>query len=204
MNKQEIRKFIKERKRQMPEAEVELSSARVIRHLFSLPEYSKAGMVLSYMSVNQEVRTAPAVEKALKDGKTAFIPKTSGKRTMDFFAYNPDNLTAGISGIPEPADISAPALPAAEGTGIIILVPGLAFDRLMNRIGYGGGYYDTFLKKHPDITKIALCYGFQLFDKIPAEPHDVRMDIIITPDEVIRAESKKHPPERICRQVPFF
>ena len=75
---------------------------------------------------------------------------------------------------------------APSAAKILILVPGLAFGRDMNRIGYGGGFYDTYLENRPYITKAALGYDFQIFSSLPCEPHDIKMDLIITPREIIK------------------
>ena len=68
----------------------------------------------------------------------------------------------------------------------VVIVPGIAFDRNGHRIGFGCGYYDDFLKRARQAKKIALAYDFQIVDFIPAETHDVRVDVIVTPDGIIR------------------
>ena len=67
----------------------------------------------------------------------------------------------------------------------LVLMPGIAFDRNGTRAGYGGGYYDTYLRKHPEGIRIALAYSSQLLDTIPAESHDVRPEMIFTENECI-------------------
>ena len=185
MDKKEIRNFIRQKKKEMSRTQIERAGALITENVFALPEYAAADVILSYMAVNQEVLTAPIIEQALKDGKTVGIPKTFGNRHMEFFAYDEGNLAAGFGGIPEPASSDAPLFfpPAAK---ILILVPGLAFGRDMNRIGYGGGFYDTYLENRPYITKAALGYDFQIFSSLPCEPHDIKMDLIITPREIIK------------------
>ncbi|MBQ1895642.1 MAG: 5-formyltetrahydrofolate cyclo-ligase, partial [Clostridia bacterium] len=71
--------------------------------------------------------------------------------------------------------------PAVYGK-VLMLMPGLAFDEHGNRIGYGGGYYDRYLERNRDkeYTKVALAYPFQVFDEIPADPHDEKVDAVIT------------------------
>ena len=70
----------------------------------------------------------------------------------------------------------------------IVIVPGVAFDKKYNRMGYGKGYYDRFLK---DMTalKIGVCHSFQLVDEIPSEPHDIKMDMIVTEREIWSREN---------------
>ena len=66
-----------------------------------------------------------------------------------------------------------------KGDYDIILVPGLAFDHQLNRLGYGAGYYDTFLNMHPASIKIGVCYPFQVIENVPTEDHDVALDVIV-------------------------
>ena len=216
MNKKEIRSFIRQKKKEMSPAEIERAGTLIADKIFVLPEYTSADIILTYMAVNQEVITSPIIRRAVNDGKTVGIPKTFGNRRMNFFAYDTENLTVGFGGIPEPASANNPVISekvhvsdasqlsagseiftgsqpftglqvsAVPGKNILIFIPGLAFGRDMNRIGYGGGYYDTFLEKYTDITKAALCYDFQLFKTLPCEEHDVKMDLIITEKEIVR------------------
>ena len=89
-------------------------------------------------------------------------------------------MKQGAFGIWEPADDTAVDPSLLEW----IVVPGVAFDRRMNRLGRGKGYYDRLLRQTP-ARKIGICYGLQLVDEIPAEPHDIQMDLIITENDII-------------------
>ena len=71
-------------------------------------------------------------------------------------------------------------------TGCVCLVPGLAFDRAGYRLGYGGGYYDRYLEKHPENVKVALGYDFQMVESIETDRYDVPLDIIVTPEKIYR------------------
>ena len=70
-----------------------------------------------------------------------------------------------------------------------IIVPGVAFDKKLNRLGRGKGYYDKLLVQ-TSATKIGICYELQLFDEIPAEPHDIKMDFIITENNIIHRKDE--------------
>ena len=67
----------------------------------------------------------------------------------------------------------------------LIIMPGLAFDEKKNRIGYGGGFYDKYLERHPGLFKVALAYDFQIYKKLETEQFDIRPDIIVTDKRVI-------------------
>jgi 5-formyltetrahydrofolate cyclo-ligase len=97
-----------------------------------------------------------------------------------------EDLEPGTMGILEP--IKKRSIIDAHKLDII-LVPGVAFDRKGNRVGYGLAYYDRFLKKFsPSTVKIALAYDFQVVSDIPCEKHDQVVDIIITEREIILCE----------------
>ena len=93
---------------------------------------------------------------------------------------------AVLSGVPEPPEDPQRL---ADEDDILLLMPGLAFDRAHNRVGYGGGFYDRYLERlHGSgarVFKPALAYEFQIVDSIPANAHDVRVDAILTAEEIL-------------------
>ncbi len=96
---------------------------------------------------------------------------------MSFYLVESEKeLVRGAFGILEPTGESERA-PGDDG---LVIIPGIAFDKHYNRIGYGKGYYDRYLSAHPNLFKLALAFDIQLVDKIPAEECDCRMDMIFT------------------------
>ena len=213
MQKKEIRDAVTAKKQKLSKEQVERFSAALLARFCTLPEYQEAECIYAYMSFNEEVLTMPIIERAWADGKRVAVPKTyaSGKKKndkgkivpdfMEFIYINsPDDCTKGYMGIPEPADhicgidetgrFDLTRARIAKESKVLLLMPGLAFDRQMNRIGYGGGFYDKYLHHHKEVqfTKVALCFGFQLYDHIPTKGHDEKMDLILTPDEVLLPE----------------
>ena len=93
------------------------------------------------------------------------------------------DLSPGYKGIPEPGPWCRKAPVPFEET--LVIVPGIAFDRSGGRIGYGGGYYDTYLAGKTKCIKAAAAYSMQITEQIPTEPSDVKMDLIITEKELI-------------------
>lgn len=90
-----------------------------------------------------------------------------------------DDLNAVAPGgwnIPEPVADG----PEADDETALILMPGLAFDSEGRRCGYGGGFYDRWLEQHPGHPLIALCYGFQMYEKLETDSHDVPVDFVIS------------------------
>ena len=175
MDKTELRREIRARKRAMTEAEIEERSARLAQLFFASRAYQNAKTIYGYLPYNQEVRTVPMLERALKDGKKVAVPKVYGEE-MNFLYL--DDLTAvakGYAGIPEPIADE----PVAHDETALVLMPGLAFDPQGHRIGYGGGFYDKFLAAEPNHPTLALCYEFQMMPKLDVEDHDIPVDTVL-------------------------
>lgn len=157
------------------------SASEKIASLFlSCPEYKKAKALCVYMSSFGEAETSFIISHSLKDGKKLCVPVSQADGTLRLSLYD-GKFKKGLYGIPEPevpvfVDFSFPDL---------IVIPGLAFDKSGNRLGFGKGYYDRFLSQSSG-KKAGLCYFFQLVDKIPSEPHDMKMDMVITENGIIR------------------
>ena len=90
-------------------------------------------------------------------------------------------LSPGRFGILEP---SAEA-PVPSGGWNIIIVPGVAFDRNGGRLGRGRGYYDRFLAQHREVFRAGVCFDEQVIASVPCESHDLRMDALVTPSEIL-------------------
>ncbi len=96
---------------------------------------------------------------------------------MEFFLVKPSQkFVKGAFGILEPSGVSE----MAKGTDGLAIVPGVAFDREKNRIGYGKGFYDRYLRKHPHLVKMGIAFDVQLVDKIPKEETDCGLDFVVT------------------------
>ena len=175
MNKQELRRSIREQKRAMSQEEILRRSEILAEKFAGCPAYQAARTIYGYLPYNQEVRTVPILEQALRDGKQVAVPKVFGD-TMRFILL-PDlsRVAAGYAGIPEPVDDG----PEAADPHALVLMPGLAFDREGHRIGYGGGFYDRFLAEEPEHPTVALCYSFQLFPHLDVEAFDVPVDLVL-------------------------
>lgn len=175
MDKLALRREIREKKREMTEEQIESASAR-LGELFAASEmYRQAKTIYGYLPYNQEVRTVPMLERAIREGKRVAVPKVFGEE-MKFIYMN--DLTAvekGYAGIPEPVADE----PVADDPTALVLMPGLAFDKEGHRIGYGGGFYDKFLAAEPDHPTLALCYAFQMLPEIETEEFDIPVDCVL-------------------------
>lgn len=175
-SKAEIRKQMRELKRAVPMEEKLRCSDAIMCQVEKLPEFQKANVVLLYWSMADEVQTHDFVNRWYKD-KVLLLPCVDGDDLVLRQYTGPECLVAGEQfGIGEPTGPIWTDLDAIQ----IIIVPGVAFDRSGNRMGRGRGFYDRMLKSTVGALKIGIAYDFQMLDEIPVEPHDVKMDRIIT------------------------
>ena len=175
MNKQELRRTIRERKRAMTEEEIVERSNALAEKFYHTPAYQAAATIYGYLPYNQEVRTVPMLQRALDDGKRVAVPKVYGDEMRFIYLEDLTQVSKGYAGIPEPiADA-----PVAEDQRALVLMPGLAFDPQGHRIGYGGGFYDKFLAKEPHHPTLALCYEFQMQAHLDTEEFDIPVDTVL-------------------------
>ena len=170
----------------MDPAELDKMSEKIKLNLFSTPEFMDARGVMFYVSKGSEVRTWGMIMDAIAAGKSVSVPCTDTKAgtLRPYKIGTADDLKEGAFGIKEPrTDYCAPArLDSID----MVIVPGKAFDRKGERVGYGKGYYDKFLAKVPGAKAVGLAYDFQVVDEIPSEDHDVRVSVLVTDEKVIR------------------
>ena len=175
MNKQELRRTIRERKRAMTEEEIVERSNALAEKFYNTPAYQAASTIYGYLPYNQEVRTVPMLQRALDEGKRVAVPKVYGEEMRFIYLEDLTQVSKGYAGIPEPiADA-----PVAEDKQALVLMPGLAFDPQGHRIGYGGGFYDRFLAQEPHHPTLALCYEFQLQAHLDTEEFDIPVDTVL-------------------------
>lgn len=175
MDKKELRRKIREKKRAMTPEEIQ-SASQKLKELFLVTEqYRGAKTVYGYLPYNQEVRTVPILEQALADGKRVAVPKIFGDEMKFIYLTDLNRVAASNLGIPEPVADE----PVADDHTALVLMPGLAFDKEGHRIGYGGGYYDKFLAEESAHPTVALCYEFQIVEQLPTEEFDIPVDLVL-------------------------
>ena len=175
MNKKELRAKIRAQKRAMTEEEIVAKSAR-LGELFAASEaYQNAKSIYGYLPYNQEVRTTPMLEQAIRDGKRVAVPKCYGAEMKFIWMDDLDAVEPGYANIPEPIADG----PEADDETALVLMPGMAFDPQGHRIGYGGGFYDKFLAAEPNHPTLALCYDFQMLEYLETEAFDIPVDTVL-------------------------
>lgn len=160
-------------------------SAAIAARFAALPEARAARTLLCFVTFGSEVDTAPIIDWALAQDKTVAAPRIVAPGTMVAHRItNPAyDLKEGKYGILAPrADLP---LMAPEDFDLV-LMPGSTFCADGGRVGYGGGFYDTYLAQAANARRIALAFELQLVDKLPCETHDLPAHVIVTEQRVIR------------------
>ncbi len=175
MNKSKIRnKILKIRKKKSLKTDI-INFYSIIRILRKNKLKSKN--IGGYYAYNYEMDIKSILEKFEKLNYSISLPKINKNSMMNFFHWSTkDPMKINQYGIPEPVSIKI-KYPD------ILLVPLLAYDTNLNRIGYGGGFYDRYIariKKKKKITTIGLAFSFQKVKKIPSNLHDMKLDFVIT------------------------
>lgn len=175
MDKTALRKQIREKKRAMTPEQIQQASCDLAEQFLRSPQYQAASTIYGYLPYNQEVRTVPMLEQALRDGKRVAVPKVYGDEMKFIYLTDLNQVEKGYSGIPEPILDE----PVADDKTALVLMPGLAFDHEGHRIGYGGGFYDKFLSSEPGHPTLALCYDFQMLPHLETEEFDMPVDCVL-------------------------
>ena len=156
--------------------------AAICTNLLSLPQFCGARNILLYRPVGTEASPLAAAEELQRRGKNIFYPRVLGKEMLPVRDRGL-GFAAGAFGIQEPIGEAEDLSPD------IVVLPMLAADRQLYRLGYGGGYYDRYLARRPQALRIGICYSFQLADRLPAEPHDLPLHILVTDGEILFSPS---------------
>lgn len=179
MNKEILRKEYKRIRDDIPNKK-ELSE-KIVHRLIQEEYYKNAKVIALYSSILSEVETEELFDICIKDKKRVVYPKVINDTTMCFYEVKSlEELNVGKFNIKEP--ITTKKVDKNEIN--LMIIPGLCFDKKKNRIGYGKGYYDNYLRNATCI-KVALAYNIQLREKISISDNDIKMDYIITEDNIL-------------------
>ena len=160
---------------------------RILSFLVNSELYRRSDLLLTYVSVGSEAGTRELISFALADGKRVAVPVCIGQRMSFFEIESVNNLKKGAFGIPT-ADKSAKPVQTYDMSALCI-VPALSFDRNMNRLGMGGGFYDRYLEKCVNAHIAAVAFEVQKADSIPMEPHDMKVKYVLTENGFKNAEN---------------
>ncbi|MBO4654072.1 MAG: 5-formyltetrahydrofolate cyclo-ligase [Bacteroidales bacterium] len=167
-----LRSYVRAMKKEFTTQQLDAKSKIIMQKLEKHPSFVKANTVMLYSSLPDEVNTREWIPKWCTC-KKVILPTVSGDDIIPVEVTADTHFTVGDFNIMEP--VNTPY----TGTFDLIIVPGMVFDPHGHRLGRGKGYYDRFLSQYPDVEKIGICFDFQQMDNIPAEPHDICMDLVI-------------------------
>ena len=175
-NKDNIRKEILNIRNNI--SDKEKKSTIIVNKIMKLEVFQKAKVIALYNSMVNEVDTNSLINELLNK-KVVLLPKIVDNQMVFIPVKNNQQYIKSTFGVLEPIGESY------NGDIHLIIVPGVAFDESMNRLGYGKGYYDKFLS-NKNIYKIGICFDRQLINKLPTNNYDIKMDMIITEERIIK------------------
>jgi len=184
--KKEIRREILQRRDSISKNIRAEKDIAIMQRIIMLPEFLNAKTILFYASFRSEVDTIDLIKLSLHLDKRAVLPKVCKEENILrlYEIESLDELARGYMWILEPS-VDETRLRSISDIDLII-IPGAAFDSHGNRLGYGAAYYDKLLANmKKKIPIVALAYGEQIVEKIPSEPHDIKVDKIVTDTMVI-------------------
>lgn len=168
-------------KKKYTKDDLTLRSDEVFSVLEITGQFRDASIILIYNSMADEVATANFIDR-WKNEKKFYLPVVVNDEIRFCLLEEQTEYKTSKIGVDEP--ISKNYFTDYHKVDLII-VPGVAFDRKCNRLGRGKGYYDRFLSQHKDLFKIGICFEFQLFDEIPCSLDDVKMDMLVSENDLI-------------------
>ncbi len=192
MTKSEIRKELSVRRDRISLEEKAVYDAKIHLSLYDTLAYQQCSALFAYLSFRSEIDTITILLAALKEHKKVYVPRVEGKEMNFYEIHDLNSLIPSSYGILEPAggdfyrcqeETKSFGPDQKNLPNQLMLLPGLAFDPLGNRIGYGGGYYDRYLSRFPKdyFYRTALAYDLQILDRIESKDYDMTADAIITP-----------------------
>lgn len=173
----------------VPAPELAAAAAAVTDRVLALPELQHARTVAAFVSYGAELATGPLLEHLRRAGTAVVLPVLLDDDDLAWRLYaGPDRLVPGRRGLLEPAAEAAAEVPAEQIDAVV--VPGVCYDLAGHRLGRGGGSYDRALARlRPGVPRVAVALDSEVLDAVPAQEHDARVDVIVTPTRVIRTSA---------------
>ena len=181
MNKGDIRRKALALREALSDEERERARVLLTERILGHQWFYRAGILLGYASYGSEINTGEILSEALRLGKEVYLPRviSSGAQPEMVFMqiHSMQELIPGYKGIPEPPeDGKIYEYSPGNTERVLMLMPGVAFDGMRNRIGYGKGFYDRYLADKPDLQMKTIGAGFlcQMVERIPGGEHDIK------------------------------
>lgn len=176
IDKSEIRREVRRRIKELSPEHRALSATKIFTQIEQTSPFKEAECIALFASMKDEVSTEYALKAWLEMGKHIVVPRVEGD-IMRFYDYSPERMQTGAFGIEEP--IGEVEFPAEKID--LMIVPARAFTRNGERLGRGGGFYDKYMSLSGfRAYKIGIAYSVQIFDSLPCDAHDIRVDEVVT------------------------
>lgn len=196
-SKVELRNEILQRRDTLTQVERKEKSYQIAQRVVKQKEFIDANKILLFAAYKSEVDTTEIFKVAQKQKKAVYYPKVIGNELEFYRVQKQENLMQGYRGIREPKVNPQLQFQLKQRDRILIIMPGVVFDEVGNRIGYGGGYYDRFLQKIESsrveeqnqeidcICKMSIAFSCQMVEtgQIPSEVHDKKVEYLITEEK---------------------
>lgn len=180
IEKKELRREILKRREALSVQERERASTLLAERIIGHQWFYRAEVLLGFVNYGSEISTVEILSEALKHGKKVYVPRVEGEDLIFYRIFSMEDLVPGYKGIPEPAGDTERYQYRVKEQALLektlLLMPGVAFDPMRNRMGYGKGFYDRFLadKEELQIYSIAVGYQCQMVEQVPASEHDIK------------------------------
>lgn len=181
-----LRKALKEKRNALDRDTCLTSDTVIFNNICTWDIYQNANVIFCFVSTKDEINTRPVLEDIIKKKKRVYVPKCTGEGLMEVCEIHSFNdLIPGKYGILEPVDTCKKISPKQID---LSLIPCLSCSRDGRRLGYGGGYYDRYLKQAAGIRAV-LCRTALMRNEIPVEEHDLPMDFVICEEGIINTKN---------------
>ncbi len=177
--KKDIRKRILKKRSELSHEEWQEKSRLIAQQVVSHSYFLEADEIYCYVDYNNEAGTHTIIEHGWKLGKKVAVPKIHNGKMDFYYIQSYDELEEGFCHVLEPVTEEI-----AKGVNVLVVMPGSVFDQNHGRLGYGKGFYDTYLSCHPEYHTFALAFQLQIVEYVPTELHDIRPQIMITEERI--------------------
>lgn len=185
MKKKLIREEILKKRKELSKETRDIYSEAIMNKLLSSSYYKDAKTIMCFVNFSTEVNTLNFIKRAIDDGKRIVVPITypETKQLKPSLLKDLNELEPGFYNILTPKKEFERFIDPKEID--LVIVPGVAFRKDGYRVGYGGGYYDRFLSKIANVTKLAICFSLQVIEDLPTDHFDIPVDYIYTEKDII-------------------
>jgi len=153
------------------------------RNILTIPGFENMDTIALYVPVHGEV---DLLFMCRETTRSLLFPRVEGDMLAFYPARSKDDFISGFKGIPEPSGKEPVMIRDID----MILVPGIVFDENGYRLGYGKGYYDRLISRYPDVLTAGVCFDNFFIERLPVDPWDSRVDLVVTQTRVFKTEGE--------------